>query len=391
MSTDERTDELRLLQQLSEAEALWRALRETGGGELARQSRLRARFPDDLVRAALQLEELRIKARTKFTRADRMWFDRVGFEQSTGEDVARHKARRFSGPTFDLCCGIGGDTLALAARGAVTAVDRSEVQLWRTRRNAAVYDVESSVETRAADVEAIDVAKSLVHIDPDRRPQGRSRSVRIEDSTPSLPFLEELMRRADGGAIKLSPASNFPGKFPDSEVELVSVHGECKEATVWFGSLCEPGTFRATVLPAGKSLSGRPLDWLAPRGPVGHYLYDPDPAVVRAGLVDMLAEQAGLRRLDDAEEYLASDEFVPTPFAQCFEVVSDLPNNDREIRAAFRASNFGQVEIKCRHIPIRADDVRRTLPLPGAESATLVFARVAGKARAILCRRLTFA
>jgi SAM-dependent methyltransferase len=391
MSTDERTEELRILQLLRDADELWTAVRSTVGSEFFRQSRLRAQFPDELVRAALQLEDVRARARGKFSRADAMWFDRVGLEQSTSEAVARHKAGRFSGRVFDLCCGIGGDTLALAARGDVVSIDLNPVQLWRTQQNAAAYEVGAGIETRAANVEEVDVGRDLVHIDPDRRPHGKSRSTRIEDSIPSHPFLEGLMQRASGGAIKLSPASNFLGKFPDAEIELISLHGECKEATVWFGSLGEPGAFRATVLPHGDSLAGRPLDWISLRGPVGRYLYDPDPAVVRAGLVDMLAEQVGLRRLDDAEEYLASDNLVATPFAQPFEVIVDLPNNAREIRAAFRGSSFGQVEIKCRHIPIRADELRKTLPLPGSEPGTLVFARVAGKARALLCRRLTIA
>ena len=70
-------------------------------------------------------------------------------------------------------------------------------------------------------------------------------------------------------------------------------------------------------------------------------------------------------------------------------MLEELPNNDREIRAAFRRTSFGQVEIKCRHIPVRADDVRRGLPLPGADAGVLIFARVGGKARAVVCRRVT--
>jgi hypothetical protein len=72
-------------------------------------------------------------------------------------------------------------------------------------------------------------------------------------------------------------------------------------------------------------------------------------------------------------------------------VLADFPNNDREIRAYFREGKFGQVEIKCRHIPIRAEEVRRKLPLTGREAAVLVFARVAGRSRAVVCRRLASA
>ena len=110
-------------------------------------------------------------------------------------------------------------------------------------------------------------------------------------------------------------------------------------------------------------------------------------AVVRAGLVDLLAQQLDLRRLDDAEEYLTSDRLVESLFVRSFQVLAELPNNLREIRRYFRGSGFGRVEIKCRRIPVQAESVRRRLPLEGTQPAVLVFARIAGKARAIISRR----
>jgi hypothetical protein len=209
----------------------------------------------------------------------------------------------------------------------------------------------------------------------------------VEDCTPGLPFLLEMTRRFRGGAIKLSPASNFGGKFLGAEIEIVSLAGECKEATVWFGELAGGVPWRATVLPAGETLAGEMPVTSSGVSPLGSYLYDPDPAVVRAGLVDLLAERTGLRRVDEAEEYLTSDGLIKSPFVRSFEVLAELPNNDREIRRYFRRSDFGRVEIKCRHIPIQAESVRRKLPLTGTEPAVLLFARIAGKARAVICRR----
>jgi hypothetical protein len=40
--------------------------------------------------------------------------------------------------------------------------------------------------------------------------------VRLEDSAPGLPFLQDLASRGRGGGIKVSPAANFPGKFAGS-------------------------------------------------------------------------------------------------------------------------------------------------------------------------------
>jgi len=66
--------------------------------------------------AALSIHELRLRARTKFSRADRLWLGSPGFgNRPTNEAVSQHKARRFEGKVWDLCSGIGGDTLSLAS------------------------------------------------------------------------------------------------------------------------------------------------------------------------------------------------------------------------------------------------------------------------------------
>ncbi len=385
-------EEVRRLRRLREAEGIFDRLRELAGTELQKQRQLREEYPDDLVRAAFALEELRERAKDKFSRAERMWFDRQGLEQATSELIARHKALRFTGPVWDLCSGIGGDTIALAERGEVLAIDRNPAACLRTGWNADIYGVKGRVQIECADVEELFQSTAnlpdRVHIDPDRRASGRGRSLRIEDAQPGPALLQKLMENVPGGAIKLSPAANFLGKFPNAEIELVSLNGECKEATVWFGELAAPGTWRATVLPENETLSGDPLEALCEFGPLRRFLYDPDPSVVRSGLVNWLAEDLSLVRLDEAEEYLTSEAWCESPFVRGFEVLAELPNNDRAIRQYFRDHPAGEVEIKCRHVPIRAESVRRKLPREGTGKAALVFARIAGKTRAVVCRRM---
>lgn len=382
------TDECQLLHELRLNERLLQRAAAATGNELHVQQELRREFPDELVRAALSLAELRRKAAAKFSRADQMWFDRTGLEQATSEPVARHKAQRFKGIVWDLCCGIGGDAIALAERCDVAAVDMNAASCLRTEWNAEIYGVNARMTTRCQKVEDFTARDGLVHIDPDRRQKRVTRAVRLEDYAPSLEFLQNVTREFPGGAIKLSPAANFGGKFPGAEIELVSLHGECKEATVWFGELAGTEAWRATVLPANETLAGDPLASFAAVVKPQAFVYDPDPAVVRAGLVDVLAERLGLCRLDDKEEYLTGDACIDSPFVQTFELLAELPNKPGELRAHFKASDVGQLEIKCRHIPIVADAVRRKLTLPGDQPGVLIIARVAGRSRALVCRRV---
>ena len=135
--------------------ALWAKLAETPDllhaiqqaqhvDPFALQRQLRTVFSPELVRSALLLTDLRKRAAEKFSAADKMWFDRLGYEQSTGEAVARHKSLRFRqnpGLVWDLCCGIGADAMILAEEQSVVAVDRRETACQLTRLNLATTPV----------------------------------------------------------------------------------------------------------------------------------------------------------------------------------------------------------------------------------------------------------
>ncbi len=257
----------------------------------------------------------------------------------------------------------------------------------RAEFNAEVYGVGDRVRTLAADLANITERDGLLHIDPDRRPGGGHRMLRIEDFSPGLEVLKTLMAEFRGGAVKLSPASNFGGKFPGAEIELISLHGECKEATIWFGDLAGNDSFRATALPSGESISADPMSARADLSGPQAFVFDPDPAIVRSGLLDVLAQRLNVARMDDAEEYLTGAAAIESPWVQCFRVLEVLPNNDREVRAACRRFDFGSVEIKCRHLSIEVDRVRRKLRLEGSRPGVLIFARVLGKAQVIVAER----
>src|ERR1700746_2210369 len=93
-----------------------RAAGDGPAGDLALAVRLRRDYPADLVAAATAQHELRLAAGAKFGRAMEMLFTRAGYEQSSSEPIARHRAARFGDTSriADLCCGIGGDLIALA-------------------------------------------------------------------------------------------------------------------------------------------------------------------------------------------------------------------------------------------------------------------------------------
>ena len=388
------TEAIEVYQALRSAPGLLESVSGSNQDSLKLQQSLRKEYPVELVRAAISLSQLRQKAGGRFSEPLKLWTDRVGLEQASPEVVADYKAERYrqlnsDEPVWDLCCGIGGDAAALARHFRVIAVDRDPLHCLFTRWNCERLGRADSVQVICSDVRRLLLHDKIVHLDPDRRAGQKGRARRLESYEPDLPFLQQLTDSGKGGGIKLGPAANFTGKFPGAEIELISLNGECKEATVWYGDLAADGEVRrATVLPAGESIAADPLSSWPEQSELGRYLYDPDPAVVRSNLVDVASERLGLSRLDAEEEYLTSLTLVDSPFVRAFEVIQDLPNNDKTIRQFFRQNEFGDVEIKCRHVPIQADAVRRKLSLKSGPRATLIYARIDGRVRAIVARRI---
>ncbi|MFN9719696.1 MAG: class I SAM-dependent methyltransferase [Planctomycetota bacterium] len=387
-SADLESDILLRLRELPE---IFEAIRLSSPAELAGQKHLRERFDEELVRAALSIHEARQKAIGKLPDAELLWLTRVGLEQSTSWSVARHKARRFRGNpvVIDLCCGIGVDASNIATEAHVLAVDSSHAMCIRSGWNAEIWGRGDQVETMCGDAGASDWAGQMVHVDPDRRAESDRPTKRLELYQPNLEWMQKLSRTAAGGAIKIGPASNFLQKFPGCEIELISLDGECREATVWFGSLGGLHSFRATVLPSGESISADPLSaWTNTTEQLGRYLFDPDPAIVRSGLLDVMAEHHQLLRLDADEEYLTADTLPETSFVTAFEVEVVLPNNIKDLKKYLRNRGSRNYEIKCRRIPTQADAVRRQLPVGDEIARVIFFARLKQRSVIVVARRI---
>jgi hypothetical protein len=384
-------DDVQLLLGLRDAVDLLTAVAVCSPAERAGQKALRGRFPDALVRAALALQEARERAEDRLPDAARLWLTRVGLEQATAWDIARHKAARFAAcdHVVDLCCGIGSDAAAISHQCPVTAVDRDPAMVLRATWNAAVLGRPERFSARCGDVTAEDWGSRWVHADPDRR-DGRDRPTRrLEDYQPGLDWMRALVATARGGAIKIGPASNFPGRFPGCEIELVSLGGECREATIWFGELAGTAPARATQLATGESLAADPATTRRQRtGTLAGYLCDPDPAIVRSGLLDVLAERQGMRRLDLEDEYLTIDEPPRTSLVTGFAVEAVLPAKIRDLRRHLRHQPAHHYEIKCRRLHVDGESIRRQLPTGTAPPLTIIFCRLGGRGHAVLASRI---
>ena len=210
------------------------------------------------------------------------------------------------------------------------------------------------------------------------------------DYAPGPEFWKLTASRVPAGAIKLSPASDFDHRLgtSDYEIELVSYRGECKEATAWFGELVTCRR-RATRLPENITWTDRdgPKSPSTPITSLRSLIFDPDPALVRSGLLDGFAQAHGLARLADGVDYLTGDLILRSPFIQTFHVLDVSPLDRKQLRRLIARNRIGTLEIKVRGVDVLPEALRGQLDLSGDRSATLLVVGGTGPARAVLAQR----
>ncbi|GGP93139.1 methyltransferase [Streptomyces pseudogriseolus] len=370
-----------------EGRALLDEVRDTDPAhELAVATRLRRDHPAELVSAALGQARLRQRAVAKFGAEDaaRMFFTPNGVEQSTRRSVAAYRAERLRAAgvrsVADLCCGIGGDAIALARAGIrVLAVDRDPQAAAAARANAEALGLAGLIEVREADVTEVDTSGyDAVFVDPARRSSKRGRIFDPEAYSPPLSWaVRAALGASRAAALKIAPGIPHEAVPGEAEAEWISDGGDVKEAVLWFGTA--PGTIRATLLPGPHTLVSRGLPDPEVR-PVGRYLYEPDGAVVRSHLVAEVAEMLDGGLIDPTIAYVTTDTLTPTPYATAYEITDRLPFNVKKLKALLREREVGVLTVKKRGSAVEPEELRRkALPKPhGTASVTVFLTRVAG-------------
>lgn len=366
-----------------------------------------------VVAAAATQARLRTRATGRFPGPAR-WWTPDGLEQATRPVVAARHAQRFVRAgvqvVADLGCGVGSDALAMAAAGLrVVAVDRDPQALWALEATAC--DLGLEITTSLGDVRSAPgpwndpTARPDLgcYVDPARR-SGGSRTSAPESWSPPWSWVCALAQHVPATGAKVAPGIDRDALPPGAQAEWISIGGDLVEAGVWWGPLREgTATRRATVLAAWSG-----ADWSDPQppaeeslddlggipepdvGPVSGWLVEPDPAVIRAGLVSVLAERTTGHLLDPRIAYIACDaEPDAGGLGSTFAVLDEVPFGRKPMRAWLRSRGFGDVIIKKRGINVIPEELRTALRLRGdGPTATLVLTRTDAGPLALLVERI---
>jgi THUMP domain-like len=338
---------------------------------------LRKQF-GDRTPALVETVLLRRRAADKLPGTGEWLFTDEALQQATAALVAAHRAQRLAGRVVhDVTCSIGTEVAAL--RGTVARVVGSDID--PVRLAMARHNLGAAADLCRADALHPVTRNAVVLADPSRRGSGRRR-FNPGDYQPALDQLFDVYRGREL-VLKCAPGIDFDVVTRlgfDGEIEVTSNQASVREACLWSAGLAERGVRRrASILDRGEQITDvEPDD--CPVLPVGRWIVDPDGAVVRSGLVRHYAARHGLWQLDPHIAYLSGDQ-LPAG-VRGFEVLQQLPFDERRLRQALSALDCGSLEILVRGVDVDPRALRRRLALRGSESFTVVIARLGSGAAA---------
>ena len=360
-----------------------------GLSTLATVEALRDHLGGTLGRRAAAICALRLRSSSRFPDGYLPFLNRKGLEQATPHAVAverasQVRARIRTSHIWDATCGIGADLLAFAAGGEVLGTDLDEESARFAGENLRRNGHDSAVVCADAGRHPWrpGLARAVL-LDPDRRRNGR----RQGDPglwSPSLSTCLQIAEDFGGACVKLPPGLDpeiLPGK---GSLRWVSLDGELRELSLWLGELAKDRPERVAVAlkQDGRSLelSGAPVDVQALSSEEAReidWLAEPDPALIRAGLVGLIASQTGLAPLAPRLAYLgASATPEPSPWLRTWRVLGTATLDRKQVRRLLREHDIGPLTVKKRGHPDPADILARRFEGPGQQPGLLAVARL---------------
>ena len=317
----------------------------------------------------------------------------LALEQSSGELAAAYKASFMSGKkAIDLSGGLGVDAMFLArVFQAVVYCERDPLLCAVVEYNLTVCGI-SNVAVKNGDsisflAEYPDDFFDWIYVDPARREEGR-RSIALEAASPDVVTSHDLLlRKAQKVCIKASPALEISGLkklLPALHtIVVVSVDRECKEILLLLERAypaCGPVQVKTACLSAEweeiTEVAGGNGD--APRvvaTAVKKYLYEPDPAIIKARLAGVLARDSGLQFVNKSVDYLTADRKIETFPGRTFRVVDCVPYKPKSFRAFLERHAVAGASIQRRDFPLSPEELRKKYRLLESERAFLFFTR----------------
>ena len=216
----------------------------------------------------------------------------------------------------------------------------------------------------------------FIYLDPARRDEHGSRTYAIEDCTPNVLELRDLLlAKSQCTLVKLSPMLDWRKAVADfdgtvREVHIVATGNECKELLLVLGQQVheEPSAPRvfcvndnqridydSAAYTQGLRIGGKPLP------EAKNYLYEPNASIMKAGCFDLVEERFGVTQVGPSSHLFVSATPVADFPGRGFAIEAIGGMNKKDIKRLLNGTK--QANIAVRNFPLTAPQLRKKLKL----------------------------
>lgn len=216
----------------------------------------------------------------------------------------------------------------------------------------------------------------FIYLDPARRDEHGSRTYAIEDCTPNVFELRDLLlSKSQYTLVKLSPMLDWRKAVADfdgtvREVHIVATGNECKELLLVLGQQVheEPSAPRvfcvndnqridydSAAYTQGLRIGGKPLP------EAKNYLYEPNASIMKAGCFDLVEERFGVTQVGPSSHLFVSATPVADFPGRGFAIEAIGGMNKKDIQRLLNGTK--QANIAVRNFPLTAPQLRKKLKL----------------------------
>jgi hypothetical protein len=353
----------------------------------------------------LSLEQCSSQATAQYKQTvvhDLLMFD------SQNDSLKIDNRKTVNGIFLDLTGGFGVDFAFMSqAFSQATYVERREDLCAVAKHNFTVLGLKGITVVCADGIEylqSLDGTVDMIFVDPARRDSQGSRTYGISDCTPDvIPLMELLLRKSRFVMLKLSPMLDWRKAVADlgehnvQQVHIVAVAGECKELLVILSAensdmpvrlVCVNDDSREVFM-----LNTSPQPTLPTISPLhtttlasSLFLYEPNAALMKAGLFTELAERYGVMQLAVNSHLFLSANAVPHFPGRRFVIEAVSTMNKRDLRQYIIP--LQQANISVRNFPMSVAELRHRLKLSEGGSKYIFATTLAtGERRLLICSK----
>lgn len=325
--------------------------------------------------------------------------DKLNIEQSSSEITARYKANIISGMSLiDISGGLGVDTYFFSKKfKEVTHCEISEYLsnianhnfkiLGTDKINTIPYDgISYLIKTRKQ--------FDWIFADPSRRNETNGKVFMLKDCAPNIPEnLEMLLQCSHHILIKASPMLDISKALTEllftKEVHVVAVQNEVKELLFvleknYQKEICIKAiNIQKEIINSIESKYKNDVD--AKYSLPQTYLYEPNSAIMKAGLFNEVSHQLKLFKLHNNSHLYTSNELINFP-GRSFKINRIIPYTPKEIK---KHIPLLKANVTVRNFPENVAQIRKKTKLKDGGSEYLFFTTdINNKHIVLVCRKV---